>query len=312
MPERKTGDLRAWIRAARLRTLPLASSAVIVGGGMAALEGFFHWGIFLISVWTAVLLQILANFANDYGDAVKGTDGAGRVGPKRAVSSGEISREAMGWAIAGLCLACAGSGLTLLAVSFGADPIVWIVFLLLGSSAIAASVLYTMGKRPYGYRGLGDLFVFLFFGLVAVAASYILYGAPAQRIPWLPACATGFFITSVLNINNIRDMDNDLASGKETFALRLGQRRARVYHVLLVGVGLACWLLWFLIAGQGRLLWLMLAAAPLGRSAWLVYGSRQAGALDAQLRISSIIVGCYNVLLACCLLFAYLTAGIGN
>ncbi|MDR0233943.1 MAG: 1,4-dihydroxy-2-naphthoate octaprenyltransferase [Zoogloeaceae bacterium] len=298
MTQEKVNAFRVWVDAARLRTLPLASSAVILGGGLAALEGPFHWGVFLLSVLTGVLLQILANFANDYGDAVNGADGANRVGPKRAVSSGEISRKAMRAALVALSLVSMASGLALLTVSLDADLVMWVVFLILGGGAIAASVFYTVGKRPYGYRGLGDFFVFLFFGLVAVAGSYALYGAPLFSLPWLPACATGLFITAVLNINNIRDMSNDFASGKETLALRLGPRNARVYHLLLVGLGVACWLIWLLSAGYGRFLWLMLAAVPLGQSAWRVYGSLRTDVLDGQLRIFSLSVGFYNILLA--------------
>lgn len=157
------------------------------GGGRG-----FRSLVFVLSVLTAVLLQILSNFANDYGDAVKGADGPGRVGPRRSVASGELTARAMFRAVllmVGLNLA---AGLALLGVSFGPDLARWGVFLALGLASVAAAVLYTMGKHPYGYRGYGDFFVFVFFGLVAVAGSYALYGAPLTRLPGLPACAAGF------------------------------------------------------------------------------------------------------------------------
>ena len=134
-----------------------------------------------------------------------------------------------------------------------------------------------------------------------MAGSYALYGAPLSRLPWLPACSAGLFITAVLNINNIRDMANDFESGKETLALRLGPYKARVYNSLLVGGGLACWVIWSLDSGHERLLWLMPAAIPLLRSTYLVYASSQADVLDAQLRVTSLSVGCFQILLAAAL-----------
>jgi 1,4-dihydroxy-2-naphthoate octaprenyltransferase len=293
-----SGSPSDWVQAARLRTLPLSCSGVILGGGLAAAEGMFSPVIFALSVLTAVLLQILGNFANDYGDALRGTDGAERKGPKRAVASGSISSRAMFRAVVLLSLLSLLSGAVLLLVSFGPDMRSWGVFAVMGAGAVAAAVFYTMGKRPYGYRGLGDFFCFIFFGLVAVAGSYALYGAPLLRLPGLPACATGFFITAVLNINNIRDMENDHANGKETVALRLGAHNARVYHLILVASGLACWTLWFAATGDWRKLALLAAAFPVARSAWIVYGSLRADVLDAQLRITSLGTGFFNVLLA--------------
>lgn len=296
--EKTPGRGRVWLRAARLRTLPLSCSGVVLGGGLAAAEGAFRPLVFVLSVLTAVLLQILSNFANDYGDAVKGSDGPGRVGPQRAVASGAISPKAMFRAVLLMGVLCALSGVALLAASLGRDPLRWGVFLALGAGSVAAAILYTMGKHPYGYKGYGDFFVFVFFGLVAVAGSYALYGAPLTRLPSLPACAAGFFATAVLNINNVRDMENDFANGKETLALRLGEHRARVYHLALVGLGLACWVIWLAATQRWWGLAFLLAAAPLVRSAWLVYGSLRTEVLDAQLRVTSLAAGFLNIVMA--------------
>lgn len=287
-----------WLHAARLRTLPLSCSGVVLGGGLAAAAGGFRWSVFMLSVLTAVLLQILSNFANDYGDAMKGTDGERRAGPKRAVASGAISPQSMFRVVLGMGGLCFVSGVVLLAVSFGTDWLRWGVFLVLGMGGIAAALGYTMGDNPYGYRGMGDFYVFVFFGLVAVAGSYALYGAPLAQLPGLPACAAGFFATAVLNINNIRDMENDAAHGKMTLALRLGELKARVYHLVLVGLGVTCWALYLAVTGLWLAMPCLLAALPVIHSGWKVYGSLRSEVLDAQLKMTSLSAGAFNVVMA--------------
>lgn len=289
---------KKWIEAARLRTLPLSSSGVVLGAGLAALQGNFRFSILLFSVLTAVFLQILSNFANDYGDAVKGSDGPGRAGPRRAVASGAISAKSMLCAImimAALCIICT---IILLYFSFYNDLEKWMIFLALCLVCIAAAMLYTMGRHPYGYMGLGDLFVFIFFGLAAVMGSYALYNVPLSFFPFLPACATGFFATAVLNINNIRDMDNDKLNGKKTLAARLGDAKARLYHLAIIGAGLSCWIAWFIYYDHSAGLFFLLLAMPLIRSGWLVYISKSSAKLDAQLRVTSISAGFFNLCMA--------------
>ncbi len=228
----------AWIEAFRLRTLPLALSAIFVGSFLAVADGYYDAWVIGLAVLTTLFLQILSNLANDYGDVLKGTDNDDRVGPKRAVQSGLISLRQMKSAIVLFALLSFVSGLGLLYVSLGNHFLTALLFLALGLAAIAASIKYTNGSHAYGYLGLGDLFVFIFFGLVAVLGTYYLNSLQFHWYLLLPAATMGFLSAGVLNLNNMRDMDNDRVSGKHTIASRLGYGRARIYHVLLVSFAL--------------------------------------------------------------------------
>ncbi|GMT45863.1 MAG: 1,4-dihydroxy-2-naphthoate octaprenyltransferase [bacterium] len=224
----------AWVEAFRLRTLPLALSTIFVGSFLAVADGHYDIWIIGLAVLTTLFLQILSNLANDYGDVLKGTDNDDRVGPKRGVQSGKISLRQIKSAIILFVMLSFVAGLGLLYVSLGNHFLTALLFLALGLAAIAASIKYTAGSHAYGYRGLGDVFVFVFFGLVAVLGTYYLN---SQQFHWrllLPAAAMGLLSAGVLNLNNMRDMDNDRASGKHTIASRLGYDRARIYHALLV------------------------------------------------------------------------------
>ncbi len=229
----------AWVEAFRLRTLPLALSAIIMGSFLAVADGRYYAPVIGLAVLTTLFLQILSNLANDYGDLLKGTDNDNRVGPKRAVQSGRISLRQIKSAIILFAILSFVSGLGLLYVSLGNHFLTALLFLALGLAAIAASIKYTAGNHAYGYRGLGDLFVFIFFGLVAVLGTYYLNSLHFHWRLLLPASAMGFLSAGVLNLNNMRDMDNDRASGKHTIASRLGYGRARIYHALLVLFALA-------------------------------------------------------------------------
>ena len=237
-------SLKTWIRAARPRTVLLSFSGVLLGGFLAARLAtngeFFYPFPILFAAITAVLLQILSNLANDYGDFKKGTDSAKRVGPQREMQSGAITEQEMkrGLAItAGLCLV---SGALLIFVFAGLTWKELSVFAALGISAVLAALLYTLGKRPYGYRGLGDLYCFLFFGWAAVAGTYYLATKNLNFSVLLPASALGFFSNAVLNINNMRDYENDKASGKNSLVVKLGLKKAFVYHCLLIGGAFVC------------------------------------------------------------------------
>lgn len=232
-------SLKTWIRAARPRTVLLSFSGVLLGGFLAARLAtngeFFYPFPILFAAITAMLLQILSNLANDYGDFKKGTDSAKRVGPQREMQSGAITEQEMkrGLAItAGLCLV---SGALLIFVFAGLTWKELSVFAALGINAVLAALLYTLGKRPYGYRGLGDLYCFLFFGWAAVAGTYYLATKNLDFSVLLPSSAMGFLSNAVLNINNMRDYENDKASGKNSLVVKLGLRKAFIYHCLLIG-----------------------------------------------------------------------------
>ncbi len=227
---------QAWISAMRLRTLPLAIAAILLGAFLAAADGAFSWSVTGLSVLTAVFLQILSNLANDYGDSVHGADHVERVGPKRAVQAGLISSESMKRAMGVMVLLSAFSGIGLLLAAFGIQALLWLfVFLLLGGAAIWAAINYTAGNNPYGYAGLGDIFVLIFFGWVGTMGTYFLQAQTLSWLIFLPATSCGLLAVAVLNINNIRDIDSDKMAGKNSIPVRIGPEKARQYHWALLG-----------------------------------------------------------------------------
>ena len=235
-----------WIKAARLRTLLLSFSGTMLGSFLAInqvpepVEGPAFWLTLLFATLTAMLLQMLCNFANDYGDFKKGVDGAHRVGPQRELQSGEISEKEMRKAMAVVAAICLISGALLLFVFAGLTWKELAVFAALGIGAVLASLLYTLGRNPYGYRGLGDLYCFLFFGWAAVAGTFYLATKQLDFSVLLPASAMGFLSNAVLNINNMRDIENDRASGKNSLVVKIGLKKAFVYHCLLIGLAFVC------------------------------------------------------------------------
>ncbi|MCB0509884.1 MAG: 1,4-dihydroxy-2-naphthoate polyprenyltransferase [Bacteroidetes bacterium] len=226
-------NIKIWIEAARLRTLPLAFASIIAGTACAIHAHSFSWVIFVLALLTTLLLQVLSNFANDYGDALSGKDDAGRIGPKRAVSSGEISASSMKKALILFSFLSLLSGIALLFFAFESYLYI-LLFLILGLGAIAAAIKYTVGKNPYGYMGLGDLFVFLFFGWIGVGGTYFLFCSSFDPNVFWIASSFGFLSVAVLNLNNMRDIENDAKTGKRTLAVKLGLQRAKQYHYLLI------------------------------------------------------------------------------
>ncbi|MBL3658063.1 1,4-dihydroxy-2-naphthoate polyprenyltransferase [Fulvivirga sediminis] len=231
-------EIKAWIVAFRLRTLPLALASICMGSFLAAANGFFNGWVCAFCILTTILLQVLSNLANDYGDTVNGADSEHREGPQRMVQSGKITLSDMRKAIALFITLTLASGIYLLYLSFGFDLQAFIFFFVLGIMSILAALAYTAGRKPYGYIGLGDLSVMLFFGLTGVLGSYYLF---AQQIDWLlllPAVSCGVFSVAVLNVNNIRDIESDKKAGKYSIPVRIGRKKAVIYHWTLLSMGM--------------------------------------------------------------------------
>ncbi|MEN8249882.1 MAG: 1,4-dihydroxy-2-naphthoate polyprenyltransferase [Bacteroidota bacterium] len=226
--------IHTWISALRLRTLPLALSTIGMGSFLAEADSVFNSSIFIWAAITTVLLQILSNLANDYGDSIHGADNEERVGPERAVQSGVISSKEMKYGIILFAILSFVSGNVLLYVSVGIGTKLFFWFLGFGILSIIAAYTYTAGKAPYGYAGLGDLMVLIFFGILGVGGSYFLYAKSIPSEVFLPALAMGALATGVLNINNLRDADSDRNAGKNTIPVRFGVGFAKAYHWILI------------------------------------------------------------------------------
>lgn len=275
---------KAWIQAFRLRTLPLSLACIGMAGFLAAAEGKFNGLLFTLCCLTTILLQILSNLANDYGDSINGADHAGRKGPQRAVQSGAITATQMRSAVvlfAFLSLAC---GLFLLWTAIGPNWKALTLFLGLGLLSIAAAIGYTVGKKPYGYIGLGDISVLLFFGLVGVMGSYYLF---TQQVTWkemLPALSCGLFSIAVLNVNNIRDIESDKAAGKYSIPVRLGKEKAVIYHWFLLVAGLLSSVVYTVLNYQSPWQFLFLATVPLLVRNGIAVGKNPSDQLDPFLK----------------------------
>ncbi len=266
-------SLRIWFDAARPKTLPLALVSIFTGSALAFSSGHFSLPIALLALLTATLLQILSNLANDYGDAVKGTDNEKRLGPMRAIQSGEVSLADMKRAIVINIALTIIAGLAL--VFYALDSLESIlVFIGLGVLAMMAAIAYTVGNKPYGYVGLGDLSVFLFFGLLGVSGTYFLHTGHIEWSLFLPSLGCGLMAVAVLNVNNMRDIENDAECGKRTVPVRLGQQRAKTYHFLLLTGAVLAFASYLLM--QGKPLWIslpfllsLIMVTKHGRAVWV-------------------------------------------
>lgn len=255
--------MKVWVAAMRLRTLPLAVASIILGSAIAGAHGGFRWAVLILAILTAVSLQILSNFANDYGDAVHGADSKKRGGPQRAVQSGQVTRQQMRNAIAVMVVVSCLLGLTLLWVAFGSSTMLLVVFILLGIAAIIGAITYTAGKRPYGYVGLGDISVLIFFGWVGVMGSYFLHTLHLNWLVMLPATSCGLLAVAVLNVNNIRDIESDKEAGKESIPVRMGRANAVRYHWTLFVVALLTAVFYVVLAYTSLWQFLFLLIIPL-------------------------------------------------
>lgn len=244
-------SLRSWIRAARPRTVLLSLSGVLMGGFLAFAESpeVNPWTVAFCAL-TAITLQILSNLANDYGDYKKGVDNVHRTGPERTLQSGALTERQMRVGIAITAIIALIAGALLIFVFARLTWAELAVFAALGLGAIMAALLYTLGKHPYGYRGLGDLFCFIFFGLVAVAGTFYLATKTIDFAVLLPATAMGCCSNAVLNINNMRDYENDKASGKNSLVVKIGLRNAFLYHVSLITLTFVCLTVYLLLKHQ--------------------------------------------------------------
>lgn len=257
-------SLKSWIKAARLRTLPLAMSGILMGAALSYLAGKFNSTVTILAIVTALFIQIFSNFANDYGDSQKGTDNRHRVGPKRTVQSGEITPKQMKTGMIVLIIFSLGTGIWLVAEGTkGLDWSAFVLFLAFGIVALIAAYRYTAGSNPYGYAGFGDIAVFLFFGILPVAGTYFLNSHQLTPDIFLPAISIGLFSTGVLNLNNMRDIENDRNSGKKTMVVRMGSTKSKAYHSLLILAGLSATVAFTLMNGKSTVQWLFLISAPL-------------------------------------------------
>lgn len=297
----KRRHYQAWLLAARPRTLPLACASILLGSGLAASADAFNAGVLLLALLTAIALQVLSNLANDYGDAASGADDQARIGPVRAVSSGLLSPQAMrrGMVVTGTVAALLG--LLLLVTAFGNQWGQIATFVLLGAAALLAAVTYTvgLGGTPYGYRGLGDISVFVFFGLLGVLGTYYLHVQQLSWLPFLPAAACGLLATAVLNVNNVRDIESDARNGKITLAVRLGRANAINYHWALLGMALLLTLIYMVALPVPLLGWsCLLVAKPLSDAARTLNLSRDGEILTGMLKKTAISTLLYSVLLS--------------
>lgn len=286
LPNLVKSKFRTWISAARLRTLPLSISGILVGTALAIEKGFFDVWVFVFALFTTLGLQILSNFANDYGDGVKGTDNEERAGPMRALQSGIISDREMKKAMIITSVLTLIFAVVLIYRAFGANNFLHsFLFFTLGICAIAAAIKYTVGNSAYGYRGLGDIFVFVFFGLVSVVGGYFLYVHKLDFQIFLPAIAIGLLSTAVLNLNNMRDQTGDKKAGKNTLVVKLGPENAKRYHYFLILGALAAMALFaFFTETFGWKLLYFLAFAPLLLHLKTIYQNKIPSQLDPELK----------------------------
>ena len=299
--------MKHWIQAARLRTLPLSVSGIIVGSFYAMSQSMFNWKIVIFALSTTLGLQILSNFANDYGDGIKGTDNEDRVGPKRAIQSGVITPAAMKRALVITSILTLISAIVLIYVAFKDHNLGFSLFYLgLGILAIASAIRYTVGNSAYGYRGYGDLFVFIFFGLVSTLGIYLMF---AKEMDWflvLPATAIGFLSVAVLNLNNMRDEASDRKSNKNTLVVKMGGEKAKIYHYFLVisAMILVLEFSYFKDFNIDQYIY-VLAFIPLIKHLVTVYKNKIPKELDPELKKVALSTFALSVLLSLSLIFFF-------
>ncbi|WP_025289792.1 1,4-dihydroxy-2-naphthoate polyprenyltransferase [Bibersteinia trehalosi] len=267
----KNSTFSIWFSTARPKTLPLALASILVGSALAYWAGHFDWMTTLLALLTTTLLQILSNFANDYGDHIKGSDTAERIGPKRAIQHGAINGEQLKKSLYIVGALSFLSGVSLIAYAYQSLQDL-VVFLSLGIIAIIAAITYTVGKKPYGYLGLGDISVLIFFGFLAVLGTFYLQAHSVPLLIYLPALGCGLLSVAVLNINNLRDIEQDRKAGKTTLIVRIGSQNGRCYHLVLLVLAVLSYFIFGLFAFQHWYSFVFLLAVPLlAKHGYFVY-----------------------------------------
>ncbi len=277
--------MKNYIKAARLRTLPLSVSGIIVGSFLAVSQNQFDWNICVLALCTTIGFQVLSNFANDYGDGIKGTDDD-RKGEERMVSSGAITPNQMKTAMITTAILTLIVAVLLIYFSFGKNNFLYsLLFFGLGVASIAAAIKYTVGTSAYGYSGFGDVFVFLFFGLVSVVGSYFLFTEQLNTIVFLPAISIGLLSAAVLNLNNMRDQENDKKVGKNTLVVKIGSQKAKIYHYALIIGALLSAMVYILLNDRSPWQFLFLIAfIPLLMNMIVVAKNTTYSELDSELK----------------------------
>ncbi|MDC3195707.1 1,4-dihydroxy-2-naphthoate octaprenyltransferase [Flavobacteriaceae bacterium] len=290
--------IKNFIKAARLRTLPLSISGIILGGFLAMSDGLFNGVIFSLALITTIGFQVISNFANDYGDGVKGTD-AIRIGEERMVSSGKISPKQMKKAIMISVILTIIFALFLIYESFGLSNFGYsLLFFILGIVSVVAAIKYTVGNLAYGYSGFGDVFVFLFFGLLSVLGSYFLFTKEIYFLLTLPAISIGLLSTAVLNLNNMRDYQNDKKSKKNTIVVKIGLKAAKRYHYSLLLLSFISAVSYVVLTFTKTVQFIfLLAYIPLVIHALFVYNNKEELRLDAELKKVALSTFLFSVLL---------------
>lgn len=290
--------IKNFIKAARFRTLPLSISGIILGGFLAMSDGLFNGVIFSLAILTTIGFQVISNFANDYGDGVKGTD-AIRIGEERMVSSGKISPKQMKKAILISVILTIIFALFLIYESFGLSNFGYsLLFFVLGIVSIVAAIKYTVGDLAYGYSGFGDVFVFLFFGLLSVLGSYFLFTKEIYFLLTLPAISIGLLSTAVLNLNNMRDYQNDKKSKKNTIVVKIGLKAAKRYHYSLLLLSFISAVSYVVLTFTKTVQFIfLLAYIPLVIHALFVYNNKEELRLDAELKKVALSTFLFSVLL---------------
>ncbi|CRK85699.1 1,4-dihydroxy-2-naphthoate octaprenyltransferase [Candidatus Providencia siddallii] len=253
---------QAWIESIRFETLQISIFSIITGSVLAAHDGKFKLNITILAIITAALLQILSNLANDYGDYINKCDTNERIGPLRGMQKGIITKSCMKKTLKINIFAICLSGLILIIVSLKKIEEIT-VFFILGVISIISAIKYTIGKKPYGYLGFGDIFVLIFFGWVSVIGTYYLQTNTFNIINILPATAFGLLSVTPLNINNMRDIENDAKVKKKTLAVRLGIKGAKIYHFIIIIISILCLICFNLLLMHDYKSWLFLITIPM-------------------------------------------------